>query len=344
MGLYIGRCDDSHRDVWNAFVARQPMPSFYHRYEWRDINRKSLGHESCYLGAFEDDRLVGVFPLVHVKSRLFGNIACSMPFVNYGGPVGDRDEIEAALVDEAVRVAEAWGVDFLEIRSRRNLGGGLPTSLHKVSLTVEMSAGADALWAGFKTELRQHIRRGYKHGFTAKVGGPELVDDFYGVLAEAWRNTGTPIYAKTYLQHVARTFADHVRICVVYQGATPAAASFQAHEGTTAEGLWLGSRSRFRHDYAGYVLYWELLKDAANRGCRQFNLGRSTSHSGGEQFKRKWNACPEQLYWQYVLRTRQSIPQINVRNPRYQAAMWCWRHLPVGVTKVVGPPIARNIP
>ena len=95
---------------------------FYHRYEWRSINREAFGHESCYLAALTDDRIVGIFPLVQVKSLLFGNIACSLPFVNYGGPCGECDEIEQALLDaDAGRVAEEWRVDYLEIRTRNGI-------------------------------------------------------------------------------------------------------------------------------------------------------------------------------------------------------------------------------
>ena len=79
--------------------------------------------------------------------------------------------------------------------------------------------------------------------------------------------------------------------------------------GDTAEGLWLGARGKFRRQYAGYVLYWELIKNACERGLKRFHLGRSTTQSGGEVFKKKWNAYPTQLYWQYVLRTRRDIPQ-----------------------------------
>jgi hypothetical protein len=75
-----------------------------------------------------------------------------------------------------------------------------------------------------------------------------------------------------------------------------------------------------------------------------FHLGRSTADSGAEQFKRKWNAHPTQLYWHYVLRTRQDIPQLNVKNPTFKMAIAAWRKLPVGLTRRLGPFIARAIP
>jgi FemAB-related protein (PEP-CTERM system-associated) len=287
--------------------------------------------------------MTGILPIVQVKSPLFGNIACSLPFVNYGGPCADSDEIERALVDAARPVADAWRVDYLELRTRRQLGS-LPTAQHKVSMTLDLDPNPDVLFKKFTTAHRQDIRGGYKKGLTARIGGLELLSDFYAVLSESWRDLGTPIYSLSYLQTVARTFPDITRLCVVYAGQEPAAASLDMLAGETAEGLWLGSRAKFRRQYAGYVLYWELIKNACERGLKKFHLGRSTAQSGAEVFKKKWNAYPIQLYWQYVLRTRREIPQLNVDNPKYQLAIRAWQKLPVPVTQVIGPLIARSIP
>jgi len=341
--MKIVNCDDSQRAAWNAYVERSPRASLYHRFEWQDVNARSFGHRSAYLAAMENDRIVGVFPIVRVKSQLFGNIACSLPFVNYGGPCGDSDAVEQALVQAAGPIADAWGVEYLEIRTRRQLDG-LPTSEHKVSMTLDLNPDPEVLFKAFTSAHRQDIRGGYKKGLTVKIGGRELLDDFYAVLSESWRDMGTPIYSRGYLDRVAATFPEYTRLCVVYAGAEPAAAAFDMLAGETAEGLWLGSRGKFRKQYAGYVLYWELIKNACERGLTRFHLGRSTVQSGGEVFKKKWNAYAVPLYWQYVLRTRRDIPQLNVTNPKYQLAIRAWQKLPVPVTQMIGPLIARSIP
>ena len=341
--MKIVNCDDSHSAAWNAYVEGSQRASLYHRYEWRHVNARSFGHRSAYLAAVDEDRIVGVLPVVRVKSQLFGNIACSLPFVNFGGPCGDSDAIERALVAAAGPVVDAWGVDYMEIRTRRPVEG-LPTSEHKVSMTLDLQPEPDVLFKAFTSAHRQDIRGGYKKGLTVKIGGHELLDDFYAVLSESWRDMGTPIYSRRYLEMVATTFPDLARISVVYAGAEPAAAAFDMLAGDTAEGLWLGSRGRFRRQHAGYVLYWELIKNACERGLKRFHLGRSTVQSGGEVFKKKWNAYAVPLYWQYLLRTRRDIPQLNVMNPKYQLAIKAWQKLPVPVTQVIGPLIARSIP
>jgi serine/alanine adding enzyme len=45
-----------------------------------------------------------------------------------------------------------------------------------------------------------------------------------------------------------------------------------------------------------------------------------------------------------VLRTRHSIPALNVNNPKYRLAINAWRRLPVTVTNALGPFLARSIP
>lgn len=340
----IVRCDDSYRGRWNSFVDATPEASFYHRYEWREINRASFGHQSTYLATVEGEKITGVLPLVRVKSALFGSIGCSMPFVNYGGPVAANAAAEAALMREAVRVADDWRVSYLELRSRRYLGDAHPSADHKVSMTIDLNPDPDVLWAGFKTGHRQDIRRAYKNGLTAKVGGLDLLDDFYAILSTSWRDLGTPIYRKSYFASIIAAFPGAVRVLVVYAGDKPVATAFDGVHAGTVEGMWLGMLNEHRKDGVGYVIYWELIKNACENGYRSFHLGRSTAQSGGETFKKKWNAQGLQLHWHYILRARRDLPQLNVQNPKYQAAINAWRRLPLPVTQAIGPFVARCIP
>lgn len=343
--MQIIRSDASLDSAWNEFVHASPQASFYHRAEWRAINESCFGHETAYLAAMDAGRIVGVLPLVRLKSLLFGNVACSMPFVNYGGPCGESPDIENALLDAARGVLDEWGSDYLEIRSRHQLDERYPVSTHKVSMTLMLDPDPEAVWARFKPGHGKEIRRAGKRGFTARFGGEELLGDFYEVLSESWRDRGTPIYRRSYLEAVMAAFPGRTRLCVVYApDGTPAAGAFDGTHNDTVEGMWLGMRSPYRQQLVGYVLYWELIKDACEHGYRVFHLGRSTRDSGGEQFKKKWNADLVPLYWHYILRTTTAIPSLNPSNPKYRLAINAWRKLPVPMTQTLGPFIARSIP
>jgi FemAB-related protein (PEP-CTERM system-associated) len=337
-------CDEAHAESWNRYVAQHAAGSFYHLFEWRRINAEELGHRSFYLAAFDGDRIRGIFPFVQVRSWMFGNLACSMPFVNYGGPVVDDEAVERLLLEAAHKICVEQRVDYLEIRSPRPVGGELETSTHKISMVVALDPGHEALWTKFKTGHRQDIRKGYKNGLSAKHGGGELLDPFYAVLTQSWRKLGTPLYRRSYFESIVKAFPGRIRITVVFKDDRPAAAAFVGMWKGVAEGMWLGSLGEYRSLLVGYVLYWELLKDACEQGLHRYHLGRSSVDSTGENFKKKWCAEPRQLYWQYMLLGRKEVPQLNPNNPKYRFAIEAWRRLPISVTQRLGPLLARNIP
>jgi hypothetical protein len=87
-----------------------------------------------------------------------------------------------------------------------------------------------------------------------------------------------------------------------------------------------------------------MIKDGCLRGCKSYHLGRSTADSTAEDFKKKWNATSQQLYWYFHCPNGKAMPELNVDNPKYKLAINAWRRLPMWTTSLLGPPIARLIP
>lgn len=342
--MRIIRCDEGHAQAWDAFVREQPTGSAYHLFGWKAVNEASFGHETFYLAAVESDSIRGVLPLVFLKGGFFGKIVCSLPFVNYGGLCAAEPDAERLLLHEARTLVKELRADYLEIRATRKLGDDLLTSEHKVSMTVTLDGNFEKLWNAFKTDHRKHIRQAYKKDLTVRRGGMELLDTFYDILSQSWRDLGTPIYHKTYFERVLKAFPRETAIFVVDHKGVPIATAFNGYFRGMVEGMWLGGLAAHRKLEPAYVLYWEMIKDSCERGFQTFHLGRSTVESGGETFKKKWNAYPTQLYWQYVVREGRPIPQLNVSNPKFRLAMNLWRRLPLAVTRMVGPLVARSIP
>ena len=53
---------------------------------------------------------------------------------------------------------------------------------------------------------------------------------------------------------------------------------------------------------------------------------------------------PRRCTWQYIIEPGQELPALNVSNPKYRFAIDMWRKLPLGVTQIIGPHVARGIP
>jgi FemAB-related protein (PEP-CTERM system-associated) len=342
--VVVMQITSSDTPVWERYVAESPDATFYHRIEWKNIIEKSFGHKTYYLMATDNGKAVGILPLVHIRSLIFGSIFCSMPFLNFGGICADNVEVEDLLLKEGEKLLKAKGGGYLELRHLKQTSSGIPCKHHKVSMTIELNPDPEVLLAAFTSKHRTAVRRATKNGLELKFGKGELLPQFYDVMCRGWKELGTPIYAYSFLQNIVDAMGNSVEMCFVFHEGKVVAAAFNGLHKDTVEGMWLSSLNEYAKLQAGYVLYWEMIKRACEKGYRQFHLGRSSMESGGEYFKKKWNAVAKPLYWEYILNKNKDIPELNVDNPKYQRAIEIWRKLPKGVTNIIGPRLAKNIP
>jgi FemAB-related protein (PEP-CTERM system-associated) len=330
---------------WDAFVEAAPQATTYHRYIWKQVIEDSFGHRTHYLAALDGaGEVAGVLPLVHMRSRLFGNFLVSVPFVNYGGLLCAAKPAEQALLEAAEEVRRNCGARHVELRHLGFCVAGLPSREHKVTMLLPLSADAQTQWVGFNAKLRNQVRKAEKNGLACSFGGPELLDDFYNVFARNMRDLGTPVYGKAFFENVLRGLAESTRVvAVALEGKTVAAGilSWYRH---TMEMPWASSIGDYKQLCPNNLLYWEAIRFAIGRGCSAFDFGRSTPDEGTYNFKKQWGAEPVQLYWQYLLEAGQGLPELNPKNPKFGAAIRIWRKLPVGLTRLLGPGIVRNIP
>lgn len=343
--ITIKECTDENAHEWDEYLKSSNTASFYHLYGWRKINEECFKHKTFYSYAIENSEISGVFPLVLVSSKLFGRILCSMPFVNFGGICSNNAETEQALYEHGIKIAQKHNADHVEYRNIHPLTNQtVPTNKNKISMTIKLDDNPETIWNGFTSKHRTNIRRAYKNGLSVKSGGSELLDSFYYILARSWKELGTPIYKKSYFKKILDVFPDSIKIFICYKDDKPIAAAFNGHFMQTVEGMWAGSLPKARRLQYSYVLYWEMIKDACENKYSHYHLGRSSVNSGGEQFKKKWKAETTQLYWQYYLNKSKDIPQLNVNNPKYKLMINTWKKLPVRLTTIIGPLVAKYIP
>ena len=332
--------------AWERFLADQPGARLYHHPRWIGLTEEHFRHRAFHLQAEVDGRLEGVLGLIRMRSRLFGDFLISLPFVNYGGVVAASDDARRLLCTEAARLAQELDVSHLELRDTVPVpDGDWPERTDKVAMVLDLDGDAAALWQSLGSKLRAQVKRPRKEGAQARVGGIELLDDFYRVFAENMRDLGTPVYGRGWFRRVLETFPDQARIAVVHLDDEPAAAGFLLDTGHgTLEIPWASSLRRFNRVGVNMLLYWTVLEHACEAGYKRFDFGRSSRDAGTYRFKKQWGAVERPLVWSYWIKGGGEPPRINPSNPKYDLAIRAWQHLPVAVTRVIGPPIVRNIP
>lgn len=329
---------------WESFVQSAQDATSYHQFGWGKVISKSFGHRFYYLAAIDDQGVwQGVLPLAHLRSRMFGNFLVSVPFVNYGGLLCKSEAAASLLLGETERLRRSCGATYVELRHLAHGLERLPTRQHKVTMILDLADDIDSQWQAFNAKLRNQIRKAEKNDLRSMVGHLELLDGFYEVFARNMRDLGTPVYAKIFFRNILETFSDTTRIFAVYHKNRMIAAGIASWFRDTMEIPWASSISDYKSLCPNNMLYWEAIQFAIEHGFSKFDFGRSTPHEGTYNFKKQWGAMPVQLHWQYLMDEGDKIPESNPSNKKYQVAICVWQHLPVRVTRVIGPSIRKRI-
>jgi len=108
--------------------------------------------------------------------------------------------------------------------------------------------------------------------------------------------------------------------------------------------VWAAAR-RDRMKYAPVqALNWAAIKDACKNECVEIDMGRSTRDSSHQSFKKYWGVETHSLPWTYQLIGDSVMPGLNPDNPKFALAVRTWRRLPVCLTRLIGPSLARRLP
>jgi serine/alanine adding enzyme len=330
--------------AWDAFVQAHANSTHYHLWGWKRVVEQSFGWPTFYLAALQDGALHGVLPLVWQKSLLFGSFFTSVPYVNAGGILADRPEVERALLNEAARLAGDSGASYLELRHRQEHLLDLTTRTVKITLVRPVEADSEKMLADLDKKVRADVRKSMKSGFHSEFGHKELLDAFYRVFALNMRDLGTPVYSKAFFDNVLKTFPDSTHICGVLSGDTPVASSLLIGHKESIEAVWSSSVRRYLALKPNMFLYWNLLCFSGRQGYKLFDFGRSSVGSGTHRFKQQWGTREVQLYWQYWTRDGRPLPELNPHNPKYRAAIWAWQRMPLWLSNTIGPRIVRCLP
>lgn len=329
---------------WDGFVAGRKLCVNYHRWAWKRVIEQAFGWKSFYLMTEWDGNVSGILPLTWLKSPLFGNLLCSLPFVSAAGLVTDTPEAAETLLTEAICTAKEVKAEYVELRHRGESPISWPGKMSKVTLECEVFPDTEENMRHLSTKMRTNVRRSLKLGLAAEFGRSELLDDFYEVFCLKMRELGTPVYARKFFAQILENFPNDSFICRVRHENKTVAAGFLTGWRGTMEVNWSAASPKAMNLRPNVFMFWRMLCFAGQKGYRIFDFGRSSIGSGTYEFKQQWNTQVVPLHWNYWTESGEKALELNPENPRYRTAIWAWQRLPVALTKWIGPPIARCLP
>jgi FemAB-related protein (PEP-CTERM system-associated) len=158
------------------------------------------------------------------------------------------------------------------------------------------------------------------------------------------RRLGTPVFPRALFENLIREFRDSIDLLLVYAGEEPVTGVFSFFFRDTVAPYYAGASPEANALAANNLMYWELMKHAAEQGMRHFDFGRSKKGTGSYAFKTQWNMNLEPLDYQVHLVRRKQLPDFSPINPKFELATRVWKRMPLRLTTWLGPRLVRWFP
>jgi FemAB-related protein (PEP-CTERM system-associated) len=330
-------------NAWDDFVYNHASGSVFHRTAWAKALKEAYGHVTPYFAAYRKRELVGILPLTHIKSRLFGNSLISNAFAVYGGPLGLDEEAHAALDQAAWAFALQKNIPILEYRSTEILRPEWTAKADTyVTFKRALSSDSEANLKAIPRKQRAEVRKSFEKGLTYKI--ESSTSNHYNVYAQSVHALGTPVFPQKWFEALLAFYHNDANVLTVFdtQGMPTASVLSFYYKGEVLP-YYGGGTHAARDLRANDYMYWQLINYATHRGITSFDFGRSKIGTGAYYFKKNWGFDPQPLLYEYKLAPQQQMPNINPNNPKYALMVAMWKRLPLNIANWLGPMLARSL-
>lgn len=332
----------------DAFLDRCADATPFHRPAWLAGTAKGCGQDALLLAVRDSEgAIAALLPLTIVHSPLFGRALVSSGFAVGGGILSavDGDRAARALAHAAVALSQERCCPTIELRGGHHPGPGwIERTDSHVGFVRPIAADDEAELLAIPRKHRAEVRKGLERGFRIVTGQDEtLRAAHYALYCRSVHNLGTPVFPRSLFDGVLDAFGADADILAVMDGDKPVSAVLSLYDSTTVYPYWQGADRDARSLRANEMLYFALMRHARERGCKQFDFGRSKTGSGPATYKKNWGFEPQPLRYFSRAWPGHEPRDINPLSPRYAAKIALWKALPAGLADRIGPWIARGL-
>ena len=301
----------------NHYVSFNPsLSSFFSKY---------YGLKSTYYFAYQDNKIVALIPGVKLKGKFI-----SLPIFSLSG----------FFILEEINVEKLYldFISFLELKFEIRTAENFSKYIYKdkVLCFFDLKDTVEDQLSFYKSKHRSQILKGYKNGLEAKIGGKELLPDFYKIYKKSLHILGTPVPGLDYFNTLFDTYKfGEIKVFLVKKDNIVIGAGIYMTYLNFSEIVWAATLREYNKLNTNLVLYWEMVKYSILNNKKTFSMGRSTVGSSGEKYKDNW-MC-DKIVINYNYSDQYLVKKEN------ETLKESWKKLPFAIANIVGPIIRKKV-
>lgn len=287
---------------WADFVASREEATAFHQPAWSRLLARTYGYRPLVVVQTVAGEVTVGLPLMEVRSRLTGRRFVSLPFTDHCAPLARGDRELTRLIEGLA----AWqlGQDGakLHVHAELSAAEGIRSSVVAVYHTLALDGGRAKLLARLKgSSVLRGIRKAEREGVELVVStAAEESDSFYRLLLQTRRRHGVPIQPRRFFTWLWADMLDRglgFAVIARLRGRPIAGAVFLSSRQTVVY-KYGASDVRFWQLRPNNAVMWAAIEWALERGCAQFEFGRTDIQNHGlREFKARWGAVEAPLVY-----------------------------------------------
>ena len=289
---------------WLPFLDATAGATVFHHPAWIAPLMEAYGYRAASLGCFEDETLVGVLPMLEIRSRLTGRRAVALPFSDYGGSVAVDDQVHGILLDAALARGRERGWAYVEMRSAVQHAHARESGVFKRHQLV-LGTDPERLYKMFdKSQTQRGLGKFQKSGaIIERSAGREALRSFMALNYLTRRKHGLPPQPDRFFDGVQNHVLDKGLGFVSLarrEGKLLAACVFMMYKDTVYYKYGASDDEGLAHR-PNHGIMWDAMRWGIAKGYRTLDFGRSDLDGEGLiKFKRGWGTTETDITYAHV--------------------------------------------
>lgn len=286
---------------WDAEVSSHPHANIFHRKSWARVLSRTYGCELSYLRFTQGGTLQALVPLMELRSRFTGFRGISLPYSDFCHPLLFPGADAGEIFSKVAAFARERRWSYLELR-----GGGLQPADAMPALSfhahqLDLRAGAEAVHRGFRSSVRQALRKAAGSPLEAEVSADAAaMRTFFQLHRETRQRHGLPPQPFSFFRIIQEEIMESGQgFVVTVRCQKRPVASMVFFQGSPCGIYKFGaSDKRYQGMRANNLAMWTGIQELIRTGQETLHFGRSSLPNDGlRRFKLSWGATETALHY-----------------------------------------------
>jgi CelD/BcsL family acetyltransferase involved in cellulose biosynthesis len=323
---------------WCSFIASHEEATIFHHPSWLHVIESTYGYSPVCLANTRGENLIGILPLLEIRSWLTGKRAVCLPFSDVCTPLGETPEAVEELLAYCAKAQMQHGWKYVDVRGPAPYRSLVPLARFKTHV-LSLQPESDRVFRTFKkTQIQQRITKSVRSGVTVdRRQDLEALKHFMRLNAVTRKKHGVPpqpdrFFLNLYDAVIAKGLG-FVSIAMFEQKCIAASVFLSFNRCVIYK--YSASDERFLSHRPNNLVVWDAIQWGCEHGYKLFDFGRTdVDNEGLLDYKRGWGTLESDLVY-YRLSPAMSpapAPRVGMID-RMKPVL---RRMPVPVLKMIG--------